>query len=81
VIFLAIFGSIAILLVVLRSAQERAPAYERRASLTIMAWALGESAAIMGGVYWFLSGSAGLYAVGLAVFLMGLTTIGIPEPT
>jgi hypothetical protein len=78
-IFLAIFAAIAILLIVLRSTLERAPTYERRASLAIMAWALGESAAIMGGVFWFLSGSAGLYTIGLAVFLLGLVTIGVPE--
>jgi len=78
-IFVAIFSMIALLLIVLRSAHGRVSDDQRRTNLVIMAWALGESAAIMGGVYWFLTGRAGLYGAGLAVFLLSLLTIGVRE--
>ena len=48
----------------------------RRPGLKLLAWAVGEGAALAGGVHYFLSGDPRLYAVGVAA--MVATFIVVP---
>jgi hypothetical protein len=43
---------------------------ERRASLSVMAWALGEATAIYGGLFWLLLGDSQWYLYGVACLLL-----------
>ncbi len=43
---------------------------ERRASLSVIAWALGESTAIYGGLFWLLLGDSQWYLYGMACLLL-----------
>jgi hypothetical protein len=38
-------------------------------SLRVVAWAVGEAAALLGGVYWLLSGDSSRYVIGLVAML------------
>ena len=43
---------------------------ERRGSLSVIAWALGEATAIYGGLYWLLLGDSQWYLYGVACLLL-----------
>ena len=43
---------------------------ERRASLSVIAWALGEATAIYGGLFWLLLGDSQWYLYGVACLLL-----------
>ena len=43
---------------------------ERRASLSVIAWALGEATAIYGGLFWLLLGDPQWYLYGVACLLL-----------
>jgi hypothetical protein len=43
---------------------------ERRPTLSVIAWALGESTAIYGGLFWMLLGDAQWYLYGVACLLL-----------
>ena len=43
---------------------------ERRASLSVIAWALGEATAIYGGLFWMLLGDSQWYLYGVACLLL-----------
>jgi hypothetical protein len=43
---------------------------ERRATLSVIAWALGEATAIYGGLYWMLLGDRQWYLYGVACLLL-----------
>jgi hypothetical protein len=57
-----------LLLLVLRARLTRLTEVAGR-SVLIIAWAIGEGAALFGGVYYFLSGSAQWFIIGLFVML------------
>lgn len=61
---LVTFGVLALFLLAGRAGAER------RASLSVIAWALGESAAIYGGVFWLLLGDPQWYLYGVASLLL-----------
>ena len=60
-----------------RHAAERDPA--RAGTLNIVAWAVGESVALFGGVLWLLTGSPTPYLVGLAVMVASFVLVPIRE--
>ena len=43
---------------------------ERRGSLSVIAWALGEATAIYGGLFWLLLGDSQWYLYGVACLLL-----------
>ena len=47
-------------------------------TLAILAWALGESVALFGGAYYFMTGVASFYIAG--VLLLTLALVGFPPP-
>ena len=51
----------------------------RANTLNIIAWAVGESVAIMGAVHWLLVGAPTPYVVGLAVMLASFVLVPIRE--
>ncbi len=67
-VMLAVLVLAVVLLLVLRSRLERRSEAGERTML-IMAWAIGESAALFGGVYYFLSGNGQWFIIGLFVML------------
>jgi hypothetical protein len=60
----ATFGVLALFLLAGRATAER------RAALGVIAWALGESTAIYGGVFWLLLGDPQWYLYGVACLLL-----------
>jgi uncharacterized membrane protein len=56
-----------------------APARAQRATLTIAGWALGEGAAMMGVVIYFITGEPMRMLPGLAVLVMSLLLFPVPE--
>lgn len=50
-----------------------------RRSLSVVAWAVGEFAAIFGGVLFFLTGDLRLVLPGVLVFALALAAVRIPE--
>jgi FtsH-binding integral membrane protein len=78
-IVLGLWGVITASLVVLsRRVRQPAP-YARRATLSIVGWALGEMAALLGGLHYFLTGSPDRYGVGLLIFVIALVMFPIPR--
>jgi hypothetical protein len=67
-VMLAVLVLAVVLLLVLRSRLGRRSLAGERTML-VMAWAIGESAALFGGVYYFLSGNAQWFIIGLFVML------------
>lgn len=65
----AVWGLATVGVLALFLAAERAPA-ERRANLSVIAWALGESTAIYGGLFWLLLGDSQWYLYGVACLLL-----------
>lgn len=67
-VMLAVLVMAAVVLLVLRARLgRRSDASER--TMLVIAWAIGESAALFGGVYYFLSGNAQWYIIGLFIML------------
>jgi hypothetical protein len=66
-------------LVVVRSLREKASDWERKSSLTVIGWALGEGPGLLGGVIWMVTASPVPYLIGLAVLLVSFLMIPIPE--
>ena len=64
--------------VLLRRALARETDPARQATLRIIGWATGETAALAGGVGYFLTGDASTYFIGLAVLMF--TFVGLPVP-
>lgn len=82
VLRLVVYGLAALVLVasvVLRRARERAPDAAAAATLTIVAWAIGETPALFGAVVYFMSGDPTPFIVGLVAFVLMLVTIPPPE--
>ena len=74
----AVWGGAIAAIFAVRALFARATDAGRRANLTIIGWALGESPALYGGVIYFLSGDWQLYIAGLVAML---TTFAIfPAP-
>lgn len=73
-----LLGSIAGVYIV-HTMRSRAAGYEGRVSLTVVGWAVGEGAALFGGVIYLLTGDPLPYLAGLILFLGALLAIGIPE--
>ena len=78
-VVLGIWGAITLTLVVLSTRYRRPAQYAQRASLAICGWALGEAAALVGGVHYFLTGSPGRYGVGVIIFVIALLMFPIPR--
>ena len=66
-VMLAVLVLAVVFLLVLRTRLGRSDKGER--SLLVVAWAIGESSALFGGVYYFLSGNAQWFIIGLFVML------------
>lgn len=67
-VMLAVLVLAVVFLLVLRARLGRRPGTGER-SLLVVAWAIGESAALFGGVYHFLSGNAQWFIIGLFIML------------
>jgi hypothetical protein len=65
-------------LVVLSTRYRRPAARERRVNLAIIGWALGEAAALIGGVHYFLTGDPQRYGFGVLIFVIALVMFPIP---
>jgi hypothetical protein len=78
-IVLGAWGVITAALVVLSRRIRRPATYARRATLSIVGWGLGEMAALLGGVHYFLTGSPDRYGVGLLIFVIALVMFPIPR--
>jgi len=76
---LGIWGAITATLVVVGRMYRKADARDQRASLAIAGWALGEAAALMGGIHYFLTGSPQRYGYGLIIFVIALVMFPIPR--
>ena len=74
--FLAI-AAVGVMYIQRRHEAERDPA--RRSTWNIVAWALGESTALFGGVHYLLAGSPIPYLVGLAMLLASFVLVPIRE--
>jgi hypothetical protein len=61
-------------ILVLRGIRQRA-AVERRGTLSLIGSAMGEAAALLGAVYFFLGGGLEVFAAGLIVFLATWTLL------
>lgn len=71
-------GIAAVVVMALRLRIESAEPAMRR-SLSVVAWAVGEFAAIFGGVMFFLTGDLRLVLPGALVFALALAAVRIPE--
>ncbi len=78
-IVLGAWGVITAALVVLSRQVRRPAAYAQRATLSIVGWALGEMAALLGGVHYFLTGNPDRYGLGLLIFVIALVMFPIPR--
>ncbi len=65
----AVWGTMTLGTLGLFLAGSRAPA-ERRVTFSVIAWALGESTAIYGGLFWMLLGDPQWYYYGVACLLL-----------
>lgn len=80
---LGILGFWAVMLLiisVIRRRRTRAPSAHRQRMLTVVGWALAEAIALVGVVYYFLTGAALLFFVGLLIQL-GVSFIMLPIPS
>lgn len=73
---LGVVALVAVVLLRRAVAQDRDPA--RGASLRLIGWAVGEAAALTGGVGYLLTGNVTSYLIGLAVLVF--TFVGLPLP-
>lgn len=79
---LAVFGLSAAVVVaslVMRGIRARATDPGAAATTTIIAWAIGEAPAILGAATYFLAGDALAFFVGVAVFVLMLLAVPLPE--
>ena len=74
----AAWGLAAVVLLALRVRAAR-PGGAARGTLSLVAWAVGEGAALMGGVYYFLSGDARWFLGGLFVMLASFLLFPVPR--
>lgn len=74
---LLVVAAVAIMVVQRRHAAEADPA--RRSTLNILAWALGEAVALMGGVHFLLVGNPVPYLVGLMMMIASFIVVPIRE--
>jgi hypothetical protein len=66
--------------VALRAVAARASSDAARIRLSIAGWASGESPALLGGVYLFMSGDARPYAIGVVVLLATFVIFPLRRP-
>jgi hypothetical protein len=59
----------------IRAVIARTPDPARVAQLRVVAWALGETGALLGGAYWLLSGDSSRYLIGLVAMLATLVIV------
>jgi len=78
-IVLGAWGVITASLIVTGRLYKNADTRARRASLAIIGWGLGEMAALLGGVHYFLTGSPQRYGYGLIIFVISLVMFPIPQ--
>jgi hypothetical protein len=74
---IAVAVAAAVGIFVVRTMARRASDASRRARLSIVGWALGEGAALYGGVYYFLTGQLGGYMIGLMILLASFVFIPV----
>jgi hypothetical protein len=75
--YAVLLGSIAGVYIV-RGVRARAAGYAQRVSMTIVAWAIAEGAALFGGVIYLLTLDPVPYLCGLILFVGALAVVGIP---
>jgi hypothetical protein len=76
---IGVWAVAAVGLMLLSRRYRAAPRRTDRVSLAIIGWALGEMAAMFGGVHYFLTGSALRYGYGLLIFCISLMLFPIPR--
>ena len=73
-----VVGAVAVVgIAVFRTLASRAPEGGQRAAYSIVGWALGEAAALYGGVYYFLAGRPLGYMLGLMLLLAAFVFIPV----
>lgn len=76
-IALLVVAAVGIMIVQGRHATEREPS--RRTTLNILAWAMGEAVALIGGVHFLLIGNPVPYLVGLMMMIASFIVVPIRE--
>ena len=64
----------------IRYLRGRAEDYQRQATLSILAWALGEGLAVFGGVIYLLTARPSAYLTGLVVLIASFAIVSAPTP-
>ena len=65
--------------IVIRGAVRKARSEEQRNALRLVGWAVGEGAALAGGVHYMLSGDPKLYVLGLFALLASFIVVPLRE--
>jgi hypothetical protein len=65
---------------VLRRLARDAEGYDRRRGLTLAAWATAELSGLGGGIYYLLTGTPDLFALGVGLFAAVLYLVPPPQP-
>jgi len=76
---LALSAAVVVAAFVFRAVRARSTDPASIANTTIIAWAVGESPAILGAITYFLSGDSQPFLVGVAAFLLMLVAMPLPE--
>ena len=76
-IVILVAAAVGIIVMQRRHAEERDPA--RRSTLNIIAWAMGEAAAMMGGVHYLLVGNPVPFLVGLVMMIASFVVVPIRD--
>lgn len=78
-VVIGVWAAVAVGLMLLSRRYRAVPRRADRISLAIVGWALGEAAAMLGGVHYFLTGDALRYGYGLLIFAISLMLFPIPR--
>ncbi len=76
---LGVCGIAIVGVIILRRMLSRADTFQRKSELAIIGWALGEAAALICAVHYFLSGLTTWLPAGLGVMFLALIGLPVPE--
>ena len=76
---LGAWGMITAALLLLGMRYRRPAPHSQRVTMAVVGWALGEAAALAGGVDYFLTGIPDRYGFGLLIFVIALVMFPIPR--
>lgn len=76
---IGVWAAAAVGLMLLSRRYRAAPRRADRVALAIIGWALGEAAAMFGGVHYFMTGDPLRYGYGLLIFCISLMLFPIPR--